>query len=127
MLALRPIRRVAFALLCALAQPAAGAEAGEPAFIDGFDDLPLMDGLEVIEGAGVLFDTPQGRIVERYATGALDAAAVGGFYLATLPALGWQPAGPLRFVREGEALSITLYPPEASGRITVRFSLAPGA
>ena len=124
---LRPIRVVALLALCALALPMSGARAGEAAFVDGFDDLPLMDGLDVIEGAGVLFDTPQGRIVERYATGVLDTGAVGGFYRATLPALGWRQAGPLRFQREGEALSITLYPPEASGRITVRFSLAPGA
>lgn len=121
MVALRLIRLAA--ALAALALP---ARAGEPVFVGGFDDLPLMAGLAEIDGAGVVFDTPHGRIVERYAAGAVAADEIARFYRATLPALGWQAAGPLGWRREGEQLSITLYPPEASGRITVRFSLAPG-
>jgi hypothetical protein len=118
------LRLILLAALLAAGAPAARAD--EPVFLGGFDDLPLMAGLVEIDGAGVVFDTPQGRIVERYAAGVVAAEEVARFYQATLPALGWQAAGPLGFRREGELLSITLYPPEASGRITVRFSLAPG-
>ncbi len=121
-------RLVAVALL--LAVP---AQAGEPApadgpgavFVAGFDDLPLMAPLRETAGAGIIFDTPQGRIVERYASGATDAAAVGRFYRDSLAALGWQAAGPLVFEREGERLTITIYPPDSAQRLTVRFSLAP--
>ena len=105
-----------------LALPAAADEAG---FVAGFDDLPLMTALSELGDAGVIFDTPQGRIVERYASGATDAAAVSRFYGDTLPALGWQASGPLEYEREGERLTITIYPPDSAQRLTVRFSLAP--
>ncbi len=103
----------------------APAQAGEAIFVAGFDDLPLMAPLREMAGAGIIFDTPQGRIVERYASGATDAAAVGRFYRDSLAALGWQAAGPLVFEREGERLTITIYPPDSAQRLTVRFSLAP--
>ena len=104
---------------------AAPAVADEPAFVAGFDDLPLMAPLREMAGAGIIFDTPQGRIVERYASGATEAATVGRFYRDTLAALGWRASGPLVFEREGERLTITIYPPDSAQELTVRFSLAP--
>jgi len=110
------------ALSLLLALPAVADEA---VFVGGFDDLPLMVALSELNDAGVIFDTPQGRIVERYASGATDAEAVLRFYDETLPALGWQAAGFLQYEREGERLTITIYPPNSAQRLTVRFSLAP--
>jgi hypothetical protein len=118
----RPFRALVVLAVSLLASPAC---AGEPAFLGGFEDLPLMDALSEVEGAGIVFDTPGGRIVERYARGPTDARSVAGFYRATLPALGWRAAGPLTFEREGEQLTITVYPPDSESRVTVRFSLAP--
>ncbi|MFP6759150.1 MAG: hypothetical protein VCC99_13175 [Alphaproteobacteria bacterium] len=99
--------------------------AEEPGYVGGFGALPLADGLVEIAGAGVVFDTPDGRIVERYASGTVAAAAVADFYDATLPALGWHLLAPLVFARDDEVLSVTVYPPDTDNRLTVRFSLAP--
>jgi hypothetical protein len=113
---------LAASLLCTAASPAHADGAG---FVGGFDDLPLADGLTEIAGAGVVFDTPEGRIVERYASGTAEAATVADFYTETLPALGWQPLAPMVFGRDAEALTITVFPPDTDNRLTVRYSLAP--
>ena len=36
-------------------------------FVSGFEDLPLMPGLQEHDDTGVSFDTPGGRIIEAYA------------------------------------------------------------
>ena len=113
-----------FALLLSLAAPNL-VRADDAGFVGGFDDLPLADGLVEIGGAGVVFDTPEGRIVERYANGNANAEAVADFYTATLPALGWRPLAPLVFGRDAEALTITVFPPDTDNQLTVRYSLAP--
>lgn len=120
-------------LLALLAfSPAAGGEgAAAPGatlgakgvFLAGLDDLPLTPGLREIKDAGVVFDKPEGRIVEAYAEGEISAAKVRSFYARTLPHLGWRAAGPGRFRREGEVLSINL---RAAGKgLRVRFFLSP--
>ena len=85
-------------------------------------DVPLMDGLNEVKG-GLVFDNPGGRIVETYATGAVDAAAVTKFYDETLPHLGWQARGDLTFEREGERLKLNLQ--GVAGTLTVRFEISP--
>ena len=72
------------------------------AFVTGTEDLPLMPGLAIVDGAGVVFDTPQGRIVEAYAKGTARRDAVLDFYAATLPQLGWQALSRTSYRREGE-------------------------
>jgi hypothetical protein len=91
-------------------------------FVSVIDDLPLMNGLIEV-GEGVEFATPQGRIVEATASGALSRKAVLAFYSNTLPQLGWVQGGETRFVREGETLDLVLS--EKDGALSVRFSLAP--
>ena len=76
-------------LLPALCLLALSASAEETGFIAEIDDLPLMPGLAEVEGAGVVFDKPSGRIVEAYARGAVTREAVASFYRDTLPQLGW--------------------------------------
>lgn len=116
----------------ALASPPAraaeeGAGAAQP-FVAGFEDLPLMPGLTQIPDAGVVFDTPSGRIVEAYAEGPVAREEVTAFYARTLPQLGWEPAGEARYRREGELLRLEFT--EAGGAqpgasLTVRFYMAP--
>jgi hypothetical protein len=101
---------------------AAAARAG--GFVAGLEDLPLMPGLQEVEESAVSFDAPEGRIVEVYAEGAVEAKRVLAFYDETLPQLGWAPAGGGSFRREGEVLRIEIIG-EGEG-IAVRFSLAPG-
>lgn len=112
--------------------PAEGGEGGQaPArtleatgsFLAGLDDLPLTPGLREIKDAGVVFDKPEGRIVEAYAEGEVSVAKVRSFYAATLPQLGWRAEGPGRYRREGEVLSIGY---RAAGKgLTVHFFLSP--
>ena len=92
-------------------------------FLPGLEDVPVMDGLAVEEEGTMLFDSPSGRIVEVFASGAVNRSDVGGFYASTLPELGWQTAGSNRFQREGEQLAIDFFGPD--GTLSVRFTLAP--
>ena len=104
---------------------------GKPVAAGGFlsvvEDLPLMDGLAEVEGSAMIFSTPQGRIVEVSAksiTGdRIGKEKVLAFYEHTLPQLGWSPAGPLKWVREGERLDLTVT--VNGGKLLVQFSLTP--
>ncbi len=127
------IPALALSLMALVAfSPAEGEEGGRtPArtpeatgsFLTGLDDLPLTPGLREIKDAGVVFDKPEGRIVEAYADGEISVAKVRSFYAATLPQLGWRAEGPGRYRREGEVLSIGY---RAAGKgLTVRFFLSP--
>jgi hypothetical protein len=97
----------------------------DDSFVAGFEDLPLMDKLAPVDDAGIVFDTPGGRIVESYASGKVSPDAVARFYRETLPALGWVETAPLTFVREGESLGITVEEADDPGTVTVLFALAP--
>ncbi len=107
---------------------ALGAIGGEPArFVAGLEDLPLMPGLDAMQEAGVWFDTPQGRIVQAYATGPVSRGAIEAFYAETLPQLGWREAGAGVWLRDGEALKLEIVEPSGSRGQTpiVRFALSP--
>ena len=93
------------------------------AFVGGLEDLPLMDGLAEDRAAGLIFDKPDGRLVDAFAYGPITAEAVRTFYRDTLPELGWRAVGPLAFEREGERLRIDIESVETG--VTVRFHLAP--
>jgi hypothetical protein len=113
-------------LMLAVPQPWAGQpDAAEPGdgYVADVADLPLMDGLEEVAEAGMAFDKPSGRIVEAYAHGAVETAAVRRFYRRTLPQLGWRRLGPDRFAREDEELEIDYL--GADGDLTVRYTLQP--
>lgn len=95
-------------------------------FVTVIEDLPLMPGLTEDADAGVIFDSPAGRIVEAYATGDVGRDRVLEFYAAALPQLGWRQDAAGVFVRENEILKLEFPGPVKSGRpLTVRFSLAP--
>ena len=123
---MRALVRTAFVILCLAAAPV-----GAAGFVEGVEDLPLMDGLEGEAGSAVVFDKPGGRIVEAFATGHVGRAEALAFYGATLPQLGWTPEkngtnakdGRLAFGREGERLSLEFR--EAKGALRVRFAIAP--
>ena len=97
------------------------------AYLEGIDDVPLMEGLAEDREAGVVFDKPDGRIVEAVAAGKVPLAAVARFYRETLPELGWTLAGDgdtdLGFRRDDERLSLTLSTDD--GTTVIHFSLAP--
>ena len=114
---------VALVLGVAALGGSARGQDGTAGFVGGIEDLPLMAGLVEDAAAGLVFDKPEGRIVEAVATGPLERAAVDAFYAATLAELGWRPSGDGAYKREGEALRITVSGED--GAVTVHFSLTP--
>ena len=119
----------AFALLAAApsalwAQSRAVQSQGAAAFLSVIEDVPLMPGLTERADAAVLFDKPEGRIVEAEATGRLVRAEVLKFYAASLPQLGWRARGEGRFLRDREELALS-FASGAGGVVTVRFTLSP--
>jgi len=113
------LRTLGFILAVLL--PAGASLAAE--FVAGTEDLPLMPGLAVVAGSSLVFDKPQGRIVEAQASGKVSRGAVQSFYEATLPQLGWTSAGANAWRREGERLRLDFH--ERDGELTVGFSLSP--
>ena len=101
----------------------ASSTVADDAFFSGIADLPLMPGLIEDDEAGLVFDKPDGRIVEVYASGITTPSAVADFYQRTLPQLGWSQLGLLEFTREGEALRITVT--KENGTSVARFALSP--
>lgn len=122
----------------------AGTATAAQRYLADVVDLPLMPGLWEVPEAGMVFDKPQGRIVEAEARGEETAAAVRAYYADALPPLGWRAEGRAQqdaathgegrravarlpwtdtFRRDGEVLRI-----EISGRdgaVAVRFSITP--
>ena len=72
----------------------------------GFDNLPLIDGLNQIDDKCFLFDTPYGRIIHAFAIGKLDRIKVASFYNTTLTQLGWREVEQMKFYRDGEYLRV---------------------
>ncbi len=91
-------------------------------YVPGTEDVPLMRGLDASDAA-LVFDKPQGRIVEASLQAAVKRSDVEAFYEASLPQLGWRPAGQRRFERDGERLSLDFA--GRDGNLLVDFTLAP--
>jgi hypothetical protein len=126
------MRRLAAIFLFAVTVLAAGLvvltglaaqTAAAPGFVAGTEDIPLMPGLRNQESTLVVFDKPQGRIVEIEARGKVTRAAAEKFYAASLPPLGWVADGTHRWRRDGEGLRLDIKGPD--GDLRVGFSLSP--
>ncbi len=118
-----PRSPLAAAALLAAVAALTDTAAAEEAFVAGVVDLPLMAELAEVPGLSVVFDKPDGRIVEAAARGRVAASAVARFYDATLPQLGWVKTAPLRWTREGEVLALELV--SEGSLLTVRYSISP--
>lgn len=99
-------------------------KAGESGFLAGIEDLPIMPGLEELTDQGLVFDKPEGRIVEAFAEGDLAPDDVAVFYSRTLPELGWEAESAGLYRREGEVLAIEVQGTQ-NGGVLVAFRLAP--
>ena len=116
-------RAVLAAILCAwsmiiLAGPLA-ADTPQQGWVG---DLPIMQGMEIEPQLGFAFDSPEGRIVQVFATGPSEHAPVISYYNAALAGLGWAGADG-RWQRDGEVLVISQVE-MASGRLW-RIRLSP--
>ncbi|OHC74016.1 MAG: hypothetical protein A3G18_10800 [Rhodospirillales bacterium RIFCSPLOWO2_12_FULL_58_28] len=119
----RFLRSLSIAVVVILTGMMAAPAHADDAFVTGIDGLPLMPGLTESPGAGMIFDTPAGRIVEAYATGNVARNPVIDFYASTLPQLGWRHDKETTFSREDEALTLELSGDDKL--LTIRFALSP--
>jgi len=109
-------------ILCVLISGAASsARAGN--FVAGTEDVPLMPGLKPVAGSDLVFDKPEGRIVEAQAQGNLNRAGVEAFYDEALPPLGWRKSGTDQWRRDAERLKLDFQGQD--GHLTVGFTLSP--
>ncbi|MBT6442626.1 MAG: hypothetical protein HOK61_09395 [Alphaproteobacteria bacterium] len=119
---------VALALFGGLGEPLVrDAASADVSFLSALEDVPLMPGLTEDKAQGVVFDTPDGRIVESVANGKVAVDRVKQFYAAVLPQLGWQSlndlAGDMAYGREGEVLAMTVR--LVQGGVVVRYAVSP--
>ncbi len=94
-------------------------------FIEGFEDLPVMNGMFQLQNDNISFGNEESRLVEAYLEGkGISFASVASFYRETLPQLGWnlinQDKKQLLFEREEERLNIVC---EQKSPLLVRITL----
>jgi len=95
-------------------------------FLEAFEDVPLMPGLVEQPEAGLIFDSPEGRIVTAYAQGNVGVNALYKFYHSTLPNMGWHAIQRDRFHRDREMLQIKwLGAAQAGHPAVITFTLTP--
>ena len=93
------------------------------AFLPGVEDIPIMEGLRPIDGAGHIFDSPTGRLVKSYLFGTVSRRKVDEFYSEALPALGWLPTGSNTYTRDSEFLMLEKI--VGDDGLTVTISISP--
>ena len=123
---MRLVALLLLALALLVAPPAIIASSAEEAtlvFVPGTEDVPLMAGLSPLPEGGLVFDKPEGRIVQAQAEGAVARPAVRKFYRDSLAALGWVRSGTDRWTRESEVLKVDFH--GRDGKLTVAFTLSP--
>lgn len=94
-------------------------------FIEGFEDIPIPQGMSQIESDNISFGNEETRLVEAYLTGkGVSFSKVEAFYMNSLPQLGWSFQGKqgnaISFYRDGESLDIVK---EKSSPLTVRITI----
>ncbi|MBR3502278.1 MAG: hypothetical protein IKO06_05160 [Alphaproteobacteria bacterium] len=109
--------------LCVICLNIACAFAGE--FVEGMEDIPLMDGLLQITKDDISFGNEETRLVEAYVSSKKqNFAKIASFYKDSLPQLGWNYQGnrgeSLLFYRDGENLEIVR---ESANPLIVRITL----
>lgn len=99
-------------------------DSGETQFFSSIQDMPLMPGLYELPDQAVMFDKPQGRIIESYAVfDHLSNEDVRAYYERVLPQLGWRRIAENQYRRENETLKLSLGRHE--GQNFMRIMIAP--
>lgn len=101
-----------------------GAKAADARFFETLYDVPVMPGMAELPDRSLVFDKPEGRFAQAGAAGKeVSEEGIRAFYKASLPQLGWAPAGGDSYVREGEKLTLSV---ASEGPYKVaRFTLSP--
>ena len=92
-------------------------------YLATLNDLPLSAQMKENVDESMVFDIPQGRIVEVIAFTPETKEQVTAFYQKTLPALGWVRDEDLTFHRDREKLVIRIN--AITKRTIVQFTLSP--
>lgn len=78
-----------------------------PEFFEGLQDIPLMNGLVEITEDAIIFDKPEGDIVEAIAfMDTRTTEQVLNYYYEVLPAFGWSRVDRSTYFREAQTLTI---------------------
>ncbi len=80
-------------------------------FVEGMDDVPMLEGMHQISQDDVSFGNEETRLLEAYFNAPkLKFSAIADFYNESLPQLGWIYQGNrgnnLLFYRDGETLEV---------------------
>ena len=100
-----------------------GVSAEDSSFLSVLEDVPLMVGLDEAVDESMYFDTPDGRIVNAYAVGAVTKTSIVTYYKESLPSLGWDVVSEMDFARDGEVLTLSVHTEGQTS--TIRFALSP--
>ncbi|PCI33167.1 MAG: hypothetical protein COB54_05325 [Alphaproteobacteria bacterium] len=134
----RPYMKMLLALMALLLLSGRLVAQSDPAPLLVDLDIPLMPGFVEVEGDRVVFDTPEGRIVEARATGPHGRDRAVEYYKLVLPSLSWAaiPEQPdackdqamvcLVAQRDGEILTLKISKIKtAKGGTLILFSVSP--
>lgn len=66
-----------------------GAAAGDQVFLEGFPDVPLLQGVEEHTGDRMVFDAPSGTVAETSIRAPYSSNKLLDAYAKELPAFGW--------------------------------------
>lgn len=96
--------------------------------VAGIEGVPLMPGLVELADDTVIFDKPEGRIIDATALGAISLRDAYTYYHGALIETGWTPLlrkviDGILMVRGGEVLHVRLR--REAGETAVHFSLSP--
>ena len=102
----------------------AGGSMSATKYFNYLHDVPVMQGLVVLEEQSTMFDKPEGRIVVQIARATdVSEKQISAFYAATLPSLGWKQIADNVYYREQERLTLTFQ--KNRGGILVKFFVSP--
>jgi len=107
------------------ALPKVGESAENTLFAKSIEDLPVMNGLSVVEDKDLLFIFGRERIAQTTLKGKVDVDSVYYFYREVLPSLGWRPITMRLYMRDGEELHMRANSANKDGMTFVYFELEP--
>jgi len=83
------------------------AHADKPAFFSALNDIPAMPGLYEAPDRHMIFDVPEGRIIElAIVADGVSREKVEKYYRQTLPQFGWHVKKENSYIRDGEQLDL---------------------
>lgn len=94
-------------------------------FLPGFDDIPLMEGIEIDREGDVMFDTTTGRIGSIIGVTQNSLDKVHEYYGDSLKQLGWVEIVPGEYIREGEKFLIRGEPTKGDDATTLHITIEP--